>query len=117
MGRATSVKIAAGPAGVANRTRDATMAAPSLSSFAPDPIEIARQRAVLFSARIQYGPETQPIRERAIDRLVEQDLLISDCESGQNVDQIYSHGVRNGLRIHRNDLVRSLERLKIAGRI
>ena len=92
------------------------MAAPSLS-LAPDPLEIARQRAVLFSARIQYGPETQPIRERAIDRLVEQDLLISDSESGQNVDQIYNHGVRNGLRIHRNDLGRSLERLKIAGRI
>ena len=57
------------------------MAAPALSHI-HDPLELTRKRAVLFSARIQYGPETQPIREAAIDRLVEHDLLILDRESG-----------------------------------
>jgi hypothetical protein len=92
------------------------MAAPATSSIS-DPFEIARRRLVLFSARVQYGPETQPIREHAIERLIEHDLLLADGTSGQTLAELYHQSERGGFRIHRADLAKALERLKFAGRV
>jgi len=41
-----------------------------------DSVNVAQKRSILLSARIQFSPETQPIKETAIDKVVEQNLFV-----------------------------------------
>jgi hypothetical protein len=43
-----------------------------------DPIQLTERRLLLFSTRIRFTPHTQPIRETAIDKILEQNLLLCD---------------------------------------
>ena len=66
---------------------------------------------------MQYSPQTQPIREQAIDRLVEQALLIGDSGMGLTPDQICEHNARAGFRFQRSETFRSIERLTTKARV
>lgn len=48
--------------------------------------EVARKRAILASARLQFSPELQEVREQAIDLCVEHLLFGLDCEEGIGFD-------------------------------
>ncbi len=41
-------------------------------------LDIQAQRLLLFSTKIRFSPETQPIRDSAINKLIEQTLLLAD---------------------------------------
>lgn len=77
--------------------------------------EIARKRSILFSARIRFSPETQPVIETAIDKIIEQNLLIAGCDIGLTLQEIEEQGaVHFGggtPAISRLDMRKSLERL------
>jgi len=79
------------------------------------------RRLVLLSAKIQFSPETQPIKETAIDKIVEQGLLLSDDRNGLTVRQMEAMGVTalpgGPSIISRKELERSLDRLVEANRV
>ncbi len=50
--------------------------------------DIAHKRALLFSARIQFSPEVQPVHETAIDKLIEQSLFVGDKPEGLTIQEI-----------------------------
>jgi len=83
--------------------------------------DIARQRSVLFSARMRFSPETQPVRETAIDKILEQNLLVADSDGGLTLQEIEQQGAicfAGGTpAISRLDMQRSLERLIEADRV
>ena len=54
--------------------------------------DIATQRSILLSSRIQFSPEIQPIKETAIDKIVEQNLLVSHSETGMTLEEIIEKG-------------------------
>jgi len=51
-----------------------------------DQLNLKERRLLLFSTRIRFAPQTQPIRETAIDKIVEQNLLL--CDAAQTVREI-----------------------------
>lgn len=78
------------------------------------------QRQIIRSARYQYSPVTQNVRERSIDLLVEQCLLLSGEEGATIRELVESSSVRTdeGLVFLRSlDVQNSLLRLVEAGRI
>jgi hypothetical protein len=84
-------------------------------------IDIALKRSIVFSARIQFAPEAQPLRETAIDRIMEQNLLLADSEGGITVQEMEEQGAlcfEDGTpAIGREDMEKSLRRLKSRGRV
>jgi len=54
--------------------------------------ELARQRSVLLSVRTRFSPEVQPIKEAAIDKIIEQNLLILDSAEGIISQEIIKKG-------------------------
>lgn len=83
--------------------------------------DIAIQRSILFSARIRFSPETQPIKETAIDKIVEQNLLVAHSEEGMTSEEIIEKGgicFGGGLpAISQTEIENSLSRLAKEGRI
>jgi hypothetical protein len=77
--------------------------------------DIARKRSILFSARIRFSPEIQPVKDTAIDKIIEQNLLVADCEEGLTIKEIENQGAvcfAGGTpAINRHDMEKSLERL------
>lgn len=51
--------------------------------------DVAARRAVLLSARIRFSPEVQTLRETALDKMVEQTLLLSDRLEG--LAELHAH--------------------------
>jgi hypothetical protein len=51
-------------------------------------IQMKERRLLLFSTRIRFTPQTQPIRETAIDKMLEQNLLL--CDTPQFAREIES---------------------------
>jgi len=49
---------------------------------------IRARRALLFSTRMRFSPETQPIKEEAIDKILEQIILTVSDDSGLSVKEI-----------------------------
>jgi hypothetical protein len=96
------------------------MAAPSYTALSESP-ELIRKRALLYSVRIRYCPETQPIREAAIDRIVQQLLLAGDNESGLTSAQLHEQDGRllpiANFRISLPDIRSSLDRLSFSDRV
>jgi hypothetical protein len=83
--------------------------------------DIARKRSVLFSARIRFSPEVQPVRDTAIDKIMEQNLLVADCEGGLTLKKIEQQGTvcfAGGTpAITRHDMEVSLKRLAECNRV
>jgi hypothetical protein len=83
-----------------------------------DVSEIARKRSMLFSARIRFSPEVQPVRDTALDKIMEQNLLIA---GGLTLKEIEVQGTvcfADGTpAISRHDMERSLERLAERSRV
>lgn len=83
-------------------------------------INILEKRSVLFSARMRFSPETQPIRETAIDKIIEQNMFVADCEEGLTTKQLEQQGIfclKSGSIITRPEIQASLERLENIDRI
>lgn len=82
--------------------------------------DVTRKRTILVSARLRFSPTTQPVKDAAIDRIVEQTLLLAD-DKGLNIQQIQeqaaiSLATRTPL-VNWNDLDRSLDKLLEQGRV
>lgn len=77
--------------------------------------DIAIKRSILLSVRMRFSIETQPIKEAAIDNIIEQNLLVSDCLEGLALEEIEKQGsicfACELPVISRIDMEKSLERL------
>ena len=103
--------------GVRPRMLNAVIPPPSASHQE----EIATKRSLLFSARLRFSPETQPIRETAIDKIIEQNMLLADADVGLSLWQIQEQGALcfagGAPAIRQLDMRKSLRRLAAAGRV
>ena len=76
--------------------------------------DVARKRAILLSARLRFSPTTQPVKDEAIDRIVEQTLLLAD-DKGLNARQIQEQAAislaTRAPIVNWNDLDRCLDKL------
>jgi len=50
--------------------------------------DIARKRRILLTARVRFSPHIQPVKETAIDRIIEQILSVADRERGLSFQEI-----------------------------
>ena len=78
---------------------------------------IEEKRSFLFSTRIRFSPQLQPVRETAIDKIMEQNLLLADGGLSFNriVEQVAS--LRDVAIINARDVKDSPGRLLAHGRI
>lgn len=83
--------------------------------------EMAIKRSILLSARIRFAPETQPIKETAIEKIIEQNLFVLDSTERLTLQEIIETG---GLclsgelpAISQLDLDKAIQRLVEAGRL
>jgi len=83
--------------------------------------DISIKRAILFSARARFSPQLQSVRETAIDKIIEQNLLIADCKEGLTIKDIEKQNMvcfKNGVSALNNiDIINSLERLSKKNRV
>jgi hypothetical protein len=81
-----------------------------------DPCMIARKRSMLLSTRLRFAPQVQPLRETAIDKILEQNLLIADDDEGVTVQELERGGalsLTGGVTaLHRADIQQALQRLE-----
>lgn len=79
------------------------------------------KRSILLSARMQFSPEIQPIKETAIDKIVEQNLLIAHNKEGltvRDIEKQHIFSLEDGSStIGRAQIEEALERLSEEGRI
>jgi hypothetical protein len=84
-------------------------------------LDIGLKRSLLFSARLRFSPQTQAIRETAIDKIIERNLLAIHrlgCLTLEEIRQQTPIGFANGVpTISRPDLRNGLNRLSVAGRV
>jgi len=59
-----------------------------MSDKAASAADILRKRSLLFSFRMRFSPQTQPVRQAAIDKILEQSLVLADYEVGWSVNDI-----------------------------
>ena len=78
--------------------------------------DIIRKRSVLFSARMRFSPEMQPVRQTAIDKILEQNLLAANSPSGLTLKELENQGAfcfaGGAPAISRVDIELSLGRLE-----
>lgn len=78
-----------------------------------------KNRSILFTTRIRFSPEVQPVKETAIDKILEQNLLFFD--KGMTLDRLREEGIvcmkYNFDIISREDMQESLNRLAGKGRV
>src|SRR5690348_1944767 len=109
MGVAINARIVEGLAGVAEGV---VMTSPVTITSAADHSELVR--ALLFSIRIQHSLCIQPLRDSAIDRIVERELLLGADHKGLTVTDIFEECGRSlgGVSgISQFDIRRSVDRL------
>ncbi len=86
-----------------------------------DHLDVGRRRQLLFSARMRFSPETQSIREQAVDRIIEQNLALCDDEVGLSVREIQERRIvalPDGTAVlHRDEIQRGIKRLVEGGRV
>jgi len=84
-------------------------------------LEVGHRRQLLFSARMRFSPETQSIRQQAVDRIIEQNLALCDDDEGLSVWEIQDRKVvalPDGTTVlSREDIQAGLKRLVEAGRV
>lgn len=57
--------------------------------------EIARKRSILLTTRMRFSPEVQPVKEAAMDKIIEQILLSAEKEEGtqlRDMERIFASG-------------------------
>lgn len=75
--------------------------------------DITRKRSILLTTRMRFSPQIQPVKESAIEKIVEQILFATDIEEGlslQEIQDIFSSET-GGYAISSNDMEDSLQRL------
>ena len=75
--------------------------------------DITRKRSILLTTRMRFSPQIQPVKESAIDKIVEQILFAADTKDGlslQNIQDIFSSET-GGYAISHQDMEDSLKRL------
>jgi hypothetical protein len=84
-------------------------------------IDIAAKRAILFSARMRFSPHTQPVKQAAIDRMVEQIILLGGKDTGSSLQEILQHDAMclgtNAPLLNPHDVGESLKRLVTTKRV
>ncbi len=82
---------------------------------------MANKRAILLSAKLRFSSETQPIKDIAVGKAVEQTLLLADDNEGLDLATIQKQGTITLAGdipvINRADIQRLLERLAYEGRV
>ena len=85
------------------------------------PLSIADRRSILFSARMRYASEIQPVREVAVDKIVEQNLLLAEKPEGLSLKELQQIGADSHIShfpiFNEYELQRSLERLTKGGSV
>ena len=80
-----------------------------------------QRRALLFSARLKLTPEIQPVRQTAIDKILEQNLLIADAEAGldlKGIHDLVTISIPNSSPLFTShDIEGSLNRLQKSNRV
>lgn len=84
-------------------------------------LDLACKRSILFSTRIRFSSETQPIKDDTIDKMVEQNLLFAGDAGLSLIELQKQHGLICHIDkcpiIQIHDLRASIERLKKNDRI
>src|SRR6267142_5937533 len=84
-------------------------------------IPISLKRSLLLSARVQFSPQTQPIRETAIDKIVEQTMFAANPQEGMRKEEILSSSnvcFKSSIPTLRlSDIDQALRRLEAKGRV
>lgn len=82
---------------------------------------ILQKRDMLFTVRTRFSPQTQPVKETAIDKIIEQNLLLSDSKNGLTIDEIQEQGILSLVTgnnvISSSDIRASIKRLIAKDRI
>lgn len=81
--------------------------------------DIARKRAILLTAKLRFSPHTQPVKETALDKIIEQILSVVDAGRSLSLEEIqdilsYESG---SYAIAISDIKNSLERLEAQDRV
>jgi hypothetical protein len=74
--------------------------------------DIAQKRSILLTTRLRFSPEVQPIKETAIDKIIEQILFVSNSgkeSSSKEIQDAFSS--ESGYAINFSDMEDSLKRL------
>lgn len=81
--------------------------------------ETIKNRAILVTTRIRFSPKTQSLKEKAIDKMVEQILYTKENEYGMNITEIQENsGLKDCYYSLNIDLIeKSLDRLIKENRI
>ncbi len=56
-------------------------------------VDIVQKRAMLSTIRMRFSPQLQPIKEAAIDKMIEQQLYVTDKKTGLTLQEIQGQGV------------------------
>jgi len=75
--------------------------------------DIAQKRSILLTARVRFSPEIQPVKEAAIDKIIEQILFVSNRGKGlslKDIQDAFSSEI-GGYAINLSDMKNSLKRL------
>jgi len=81
---------------------------------------IEEKRALLFSTKIRFSPQLQSIREAAVDKIIQQNLLLTEDGRGLSVDALLSDvlSLEAGVpTLTVKDAKHSLGRLLASGRV
>jgi len=82
--------------------------------------DITRKRAMLLTARMRFSPQIQPVKETAIDRIIEQILFVGTIdEKGLSIEEIVEifSSESGGYAIRSSDVENSCKRLLSKQRI
>ena len=84
-----------------------------------EPSDLITKRSIVCAARMRFAPETQPLREQAIDNIVKNYLVVRDTDQGVTVQELEQQGAEcfpaASPAITRLDMQKSLDRLSYAG--
>lgn len=81
--------------------------------------EIKQKRALLLTTRLRFSPQIQPIKQTAIDKIVEQILLVANDGKGLSVKEIQSilYSESGGYIINIREIKNCINRLVIQERV
>lgn len=86
-----------------------------------DSDDISLKRLVMSAVRIRFSPEVQPIRESAIDKVVEQNIYVASQREWVAMEEIINQGMlslpRSTPVVASKDIEKSLARLEQSGRL
>lgn len=75
--------------------------------------DITRKRSILLTTRMRFSPQIQPVKESAIEKIVERILFVLDTEEGLSFQKIQDSFSREtgGYTVSSNDMKNSLQRM------